>query len=150
MFAAHSSACPSRVSAHVFRRCIALFLIPPTPTALRRSSLSEEFHRSAQWGRATELCPHRLAFRSIPLYWFVTWRKKNIDNWHHTHNTSAATMGRILSGYADGGRFCGAAFLFLNLMSFFFFFVYFHLIRSNFSVQFDFRIFNFFFFFEKE
>ena len=72
---------------------------PPAPTATTlqrkrwRSSL-----RSAQRRRATELCPHRVAFWSISLttLWRGTKDKNMADIAHN--------LGWIMSCYADGGR----------------------------------------------
>ena len=76
-----------------FRRTRASFLCitrlqrvpPPTRTAktLQRTRERSLF-RSAQWRRATELCPHRLAFRSITLCCSVTWRKRHEHCRQHT------------------------------------------------------------------
>ena len=48
----------------------------------------EGVHRSAQRHRATELCPHSLAFRSSTLYLLVTWNEK-IKNKQTTHTIQA-------------------------------------------------------------
>ncbi len=120
-------ACPSRVSAHIFRRCIALFLVPPTHSRLvlrsllRRSSPSEEFTRSVQWRRATELCPHRLAFRSITLYWSVTWRKKKFVHCRHHTQCERSHNGTDFVGVRRRRSLVELLLLVYNLIFLFFF-----------------------------
>ena len=67
-----------------------------TTTALHRKEKRSSL-RSLQRRRATELCLHRPASRSVR-------GTKHMNTADDAHKTSAVTLGRIMSYCADGGR----------------------------------------------
>ena len=83
-----------------------------TDRTLQRTGY-KSFTRSAQWRRATELCPLRLASRSTSLiYLCVTWRKRLDHCRHHTQCERSHTGTDFVGVRRRRSRF-GAAFHYL-------------------------------------
>ena len=64
---------------------------------------ADEFTRSAQRRRATDLCPHRLASHNSTLFLLVTWDEKQ-RAYRRRIQTTHTIRARMKSYYADGGR----------------------------------------------
>ena len=86
--------------------------IPPQLPTLPRNAKKSSLH-SAQWLRATELCPHRLAFRRITLYHSVTWRQRHEHCRQRTQHEGSRTGTDFVGVRRRWSRF-GAAFFCLS------------------------------------